>query len=237
MKAFWAAIAVFVVGMFACSGWNNGNGAGDVVLRTKDIGFGIAWLACGLDRVDIARITPGKVEARCEASQYIDTAHAYRDRDRVLYISVTGARPAFYAMTDNQVTLVSTRGKPMRDNCAVMPLDLPIVVFHDVTATEPAFQVIAQNTLKLLGMLRQYAIYRPKGVSYRPFTGFTVIFNDPPITIDFGEKGLKKKLAMIPGLIRKAAFRTGFPAHAVLVDSAKGTWAALSASRIHWRHR
>ena len=209
-----------------------------MVLTTTNIHFSTAWLACGLDRVDLAHITPTMVEARCTASQYIDTADAYRDQDGVLHVHVTGARPAFYAMTDDQVCLISNRGKVMKGHCLVMPLDLPIVTFHDVIATEPAFQMIARNTLKLMHMLRQYAKYRPGGLLYRPFTGFTVAFTDPHITIDLGEKGLKRKLKMVPGLIRKAASSTGFPAHAVLVDSTRGTWAALSSMNTgKWRHR
>ena len=236
MKFFLVAIAVILLSMVACS--DQAKSASEVVLRTSGIDFGTAWLACGLDRTDIARLAPGTVESRCEASQYIDTAHAYRDQHRVLHVSVTGARPAFYAITDDQVTLVSTKGKVMVNDCELMSLELPIVTFYDVMSSDPAFNVIARDAIKLLGMLKEYAVYRPKGMSYRPFAGFTVEFSDPQITIDFGEKRLRKKLSMIPGLIRKAAISTGFPARAVLVDSAKGTWAALSTRRTgNWRHR
>lgn len=222
-----SAIAIVILLLSSCT--RTASMATEVKLNVSGIGFENAWLACGMDNADLAETGTWKIVEKCLESPLIETARAFRDKQGILNIRVRGAKPAFYALAEDQVNLVSQTGKTMIGDCRLLDLDLPVVTLYDIKTMDPAFTRIAGGVAKFLRMLNRLALYRPELITYRPFAGFIVTFRSPVIKIEFGEKGLKKKLEMVPALVRKAAAITGFPAKVVLVDAKKGSWASISA--------
>ena len=229
------AIVIAMVMISSCKA-KTSNGT-EVRLATRDITFESAWLACDMDTTEPSETDTKAIVAKCMESRLVETASATRDKNNIISLHVTGAKPLFYALATDQINLISQTGKTLISDCRLPDTDLPIVTLYEIKTTDKAFTTISKKIADFLVSLNKFSEYQPKIVTFRPFAGFIVTFTSPKIRIEFGEKDLSKKVALIPSLVQKTASATGFPAKVILVDSKEGAWASISRDRTGHRRR